>query len=34
MKVAERRYKISGKADDCEGGTCELHFGGKEAAKK
>ena len=28
MKVAERRYRLSGK-DDCESGTCEIHFGKK-----
>ena len=26
MKVAERRYRISGVADECEGGTCQIHF--------
>ena len=24
--IANRRYKIAGKTDDCEGGTCDLHF--------
>ena len=30
LKVAERRYRISGKNQECdEGGTCDIHFGKK-----
>lgn len=27
QQVASRRYKLMGKVEDCEGGTCKLHFG-------
>ena len=26
QKVAERRYRIAGMTEECEGGTCQIHF--------
>jgi predicted DCC family thiol-disulfide oxidoreductase YuxK len=28
--IASRRYKLMGKIDECDGGTCSVHFGDKK----